>query len=103
MPSTHSAVTTYYAAFTLLACLYLPLHPSLPQDELLMRVIAPAVIVPGCAAVALSRIWLGHHSWLQVGAGFAFGLAFTPLWYELWTRTASQYGQLFEETFMRFW
>ena len=100
MPSTHSAVITYYAAFTLLACTYLPLHPSLPQAALI-RVIAPLIVVPWSAAIAISRIWLGHHTWPQVGAGCAYGLTFTFFWFKLWTHTASAYGQEFERTYMQ--
>ena len=99
MPSTHSAVITYYALFTLLASLYLPLHPSLPQTQL-VRVLAPAVIVPWSAAIAFSRIWLGHHTLAQVAAGAAHGVVFTYLWFTLWVQSAADYGQHFEQTYM---
>ena len=101
MPSTHSAVITYYAAFTVLASAYFPIHPSLPQTGL-VRIITPLVIVPWAAAIATSRIWLGYHTWPQVSAGSLHGLIFTYLWFQLWVRSASEYGQQFEQSYMQF-
>lgn len=100
MPSTHSAVITYYAAFTLLACTYLPLHSSLPQTPL-VRIAAPLIIVPWSAAIAISRIWLGHHTLAQVAAGCAHGLIFTYLWFKFWVSCASGYAQDIEQTYMQ--
>ena len=98
MPSTHSAVITYYAAYTLLACAQLPLHSSLPATPL-TRVIAPLVVLPWSITVAVSRIWLGYHTWPQVAVGCANGLLFAPLWFSLWTHGWNHYGQILEQTY----
>jgi dolichyldiphosphatase len=80
MPSTHSASITFLATYVLLACLYLPAHPAFPAY---MRV-APMVVVPYALGVVVSRVWLGHHSWLQVLAGASYGIVFGIIWFELW-------------------
>lgn len=98
MPSTHSAVITYYAAYTLLACLRLPIHSSLPASPL-TRIVAPMIILPWSAIVAVSRIWLRHHTWPQVVVGCANGLVFAPLWFHLWTHGASRYGYFLEQAY----
>ncbi|KAI0784989.1 hypothetical protein C8Q75DRAFT_723444, partial [Abortiporus biennis] len=100
MPSTHSAVIAYYAAYTMLACIYLPIHSSLP-DSTLTRVIPPLIIVPWSAVIAMSRIWLGHHTWPQVSVGCLYGIIFTPFWFMLWTSYGwNEYGQATEKYFV---
>lgn len=100
MPSTHSAVITYYAAYTVVASLFLPIHHSLP-DESITRTVIPLVVVPWAAAIAISRTWLGHHTWRQVGAGCLHGLVFTYMWFNIWVRGANKHGQIFEQTYMQ--
>ncbi|KAF9809068.1 hypothetical protein IEO21_07605 [Rhodonia placenta] len=96
MPSTHSATITFYAAYITLACLCLPILPSLPSS-LATRIVPPAVVLPWAATIAVSRTWLGHHTWPQVAAGCACGLLFSPIWFSLWTRGANDYGRLLEQ------
>ncbi|TFK82873.1 PAP2-domain-containing protein [Polyporus arcularius HHB13444] len=97
MPSTHSAVITYFATYIALACAKLPIHPSLPDSPALSRVLPALVAVPLAATIALSRIWLGHHTWAQVGAGCAYGLLFAPLWFRMWTGGLNAYGPMLED------
>ncbi|PCH34020.1 PAP2-domain-containing protein [Wolfiporia cocos MD-104 SS10] len=97
MPSTHSATISYYATYITLACLYLPIHRSLPSS-VLTRVVPPSIAVPWAATIAVSRTWLGYHTWPQVAAGCAYGLLFTPIWFSLWTRGANEYGAELERT-----
>ncbi|OCH96419.1 PAP2-domain-containing protein [Obba rivulosa] len=98
MPSTHSAVITYYAVYSALACTYLPIHPLLPMGEM-SRTIPVLVVVPWAVTVAVSRIWLGHHTWPQVAAGCTYGALFAPLWFRLWTSGANGYGRMLEHAF----
>ena len=99
MPSTHSAVITYYAAYTILACGYLPLLPSLPEGEM-SRIIPVLVAIPWTLTVAISRIWLGHHTWPQVVAGCTYGALFAPLWFSLWTHGVNAYGRMLEQVLL---
>ncbi|CAL1694012.1 unnamed protein product [Somion occarium] len=99
MPSTHSGVISYYAAYSILACKYLPIHSSLP-DTPLTRVLALLVIIPWAATIAISRIWLGHHTWQQVTVGCSLGIMFTPIWFLLWTRVAHVYGEQLEQAIL---
>ncbi|KAJ7155982.1 hypothetical protein C8R43DRAFT_884150 [Mycena crocata] len=94
MPSTHSATIAYYATFVPLACVYLPLHPSLFPGA---RVLTPLVVLPWAALIALSRVWLGHHTWPQVAVGCAYGVAFAGVWFSLWTRGLNEHGRMAEE------
>ncbi|KZV87764.1 phosphatidic acid phosphatase type 2/haloperoxidase, partial [Exidia glandulosa HHB12029] len=84
MPSTHSATISYFAASVLLASGYLPLHPAFPNSPLFR---ASAALGMGVWAllVSASRIWLGHHSVLQVAVGSAYGIGFAATWFVLWT------------------
>ncbi|KAH9950904.1 PAP2-domain-containing protein [Amylocystis lapponica] len=97
MPSTHSAVITYFAAYITLACIALPIHSSLPSGTI-TRVVPLLVVLPWASIIAISRIWLGHHTWPQVGAGCAYGLLYTPLWYTLWVRGGNEYGRMLERS-----
>ena len=95
MPSTHSAIITFYGAYITMACAWLPLHQSLPDSALfrpLMTLMAVlwAFIVPG------SRIWLGHHTIAQVVVGCAHGFTFACLWFSLWTHGLSVLGEIVE-------
>ncbi|GJE85869.1 PAP2-domain-containing protein [Phanerochaete sordida] len=98
MPSTHAAVITYYAAYTLWASTYLPIHPTVP-DSPWTRIVVPGVVVPWATAIAVSRIWLGHHTVPQVLAGVAHGVMFTYMWYSIWLRGANDYGRYLEQTY----
>jgi len=99
MPSTHSAVIAYYAAYSALACIYLPLHRSLPDSQL-TRIIPPLIVLPWAAAIAVSRTWLGHHTWPQVAVGCTYGFIFTPVWFHLWTHGWNEHGNLLERTYL---
>lgn len=97
MPSTHSATITYFAVYVPLACAFLPLHPSLP-DHAMSRIIPVSIVVPWAALIAMSRVWLGHHTWEQVAAGCSYGVGFAALWFALWTKGLNDYGRLLEWT-----
>ncbi|KAJ6547547.1 hypothetical protein B0H19DRAFT_1166230 [Mycena capillaripes] len=97
MPSTHSATIAYYSAYVPLACMGLPLHPSIPGGEA-ARVIAPILLLPWAALIAMSRIWLQHHTYKQVAFGVLYGVAFAGMWFALWTRTGlNELGRDVEE------
>ena len=99
MPSTHSAVITYFALYICLACARLSFHHAFPLAETYIRAWPPAVVVPLASTIALSRIWLGHHTVPQVGAGVVCGLVFTPVWFWLWTEGGmSAWGHVAEVT-----
>ena len=97
MPSTHSAVITYFATYITLACAYLPIHPSLPASPALSRVLPVLIAVPLATTIAVSRTWLGHHTWPQVTVGCAYGLLFAPIWFRLWTGGFNEYGPVVED------
>ncbi|KAH8099286.1 phosphatidic acid phosphatase type 2/haloperoxidase [Cristinia sonorae] len=99
MPSTHSAVIAYYATYTMLAAVSLPIHESLPQSQW-TRIIPPLVIVPWAASIAISRLWLGHHTVPQVLVGSIHGIVLAPLWLRLWTTYGDEYGGFVERTYM---
>lgn len=92
MPSTHSAVISFYATCesrkhfyrsrfahartdTCLAATYLPLHRSIP-DLSVTRTWTPLLALIIAAIVAGSRVWNGHHTWPQVSVGCAYGTTF---------------------------
>lgn len=97
MPSTHSAVITYFATYITLACAYLPIHPTLPVSPALSRVLPVLISVPLATTIAVSRTWLGHHTWPQVTVGCAYGLLFAPIWFRLWTGGINEYGPVVED------
>jgi len=81
MPSTHSSVISYYAAYTLLATLYFPRempYASWPKW------LPPLVVLPWAISIVFSRIWLGHHTLNQVLAGSAIGVTFALGWFQWW-------------------
>ncbi|KAF9069647.1 hypothetical protein BDP27DRAFT_1222057, partial [Rhodocollybia butyracea] len=84
MPSTHSASIAFYATFIPLACIYLPIHNTLPQSWFI-RVIPPLIVWPWATLIALSRILLGHHTVPQVAVGWAYGVTFAFFWFYMWT------------------
>ena len=105
MPSTHSAVIIYYCTYVSIASMYL--KPE-PPYSMLPAVLPPLVIVPWGVTIAVSRIWLGHHtvkqvrlscslnssrlliSSLQVCVGSLVGILFALGWFSWWTRGAEQ-------------
>ena len=112
MPSTHSASITYFAselgfscvirlmlnprvAYIPLACAYLPLHRSLPQSSY-TRLLPPILIVPCASLIAVSRIWLGHHTVAQVLVGAGCGAAFACVWFKGWAGGAQPYAAALE-------
>ncbi|KAJ8078760.1 hypothetical protein PM082_013043 [Marasmius tenuissimus] len=95
MPSTHSAVITFYMSYMFLACSRLPIHPSLPRSSL-TRLVPPLICVPWGVAICQSRVWLGHHDWAQVLAGCAFGVAFSTAWFMAWVGGLNEHGQVAE-------
>ncbi|KAI0782469.1 PAP2-domain-containing protein [Irpex lacteus] len=97
MPSTHSATITFYAVYTILAARYLPIHYSLPSNA---RSLGPSIVVPWAATIAISRIWLGHHTWPQVGAGSLLGGLIGVAWFTAWIEGLNDYGRILEETFL---
>ncbi|KAJ7774642.1 PAP2-domain-containing protein [Mycena maculata] len=101
MPSTHSATISYYATFLALACVYLPLHPSLPASTL-VRALVPVVVLPCATLIALSRIWLGHHTWPQVAVGCTYGVGFAGVWFTLWVNWLQEHGRTAEGIFNSF-
>lgn len=91
MPSTHSATITYYGTYIPLACIFLPLHHSFSSSSLspsqslpLIRILPPLVVIPWAALIALSRVWLGHHTWKQVAVGCVYGFWFACIWLTGW-------------------
>jgi hypothetical protein len=93
MPSTHSAVISYYAAYFPLACAYDHTDTFLPAGSV-WRVFMPPVVVIWATFIALSRIWLGHHTWPQVAVGCLYGIVFAFFWFTLWTSHLYEYGRL---------
>jgi len=101
MPSTHSAAITYFAVYIPLACMFLPIHPSLPTGSAI-RLLPPLIVLPWAASVVHSRIWMGHHTWPQAAVGCAYGAAFAVLWFSLWTNGANRLGEVVESRFNSF-
>lgn len=96
MPSTHSATVSYYVVYIFLGCLYLPVHPTLPSG-LSTRIFPPLITFPCVITVLISRVWLGHHTRLQVVAGILYGVTFASTWFALWTRGLNSWGGLAEQ------
>ncbi|KAI0322731.1 phosphatidic acid phosphatase type 2/haloperoxidase [Amylostereum chailletii] len=101
MPSTHSATITYFGTYIPLACAFLPIHPSLSYSTF-TRLWPPLVVVPCAILIAVSRVWLGHHTWPQVIVGCSYGAAWAFLWFRIWTHGMSDFGQLVEQEALRY-
>ncbi|KAH7889687.1 hypothetical protein F5I97DRAFT_1846287 [Phlebopus sp. FC_14] len=80
MPSTHASACMFFAAYSTLANLYLPPHPSLHPVAAHVSIFIP----PLAGIIVLSRVWLGHHTRPQIAAGTAFGVLFASIWFKLW-------------------
>ncbi|KAJ3725973.1 phosphatidic acid phosphatase type 2/haloperoxidase [Lentinula raphanica] len=91
MPSTHSTTSTFYATYILLAAVYLPIHQSLPQNSM-TRVLSLLIALPWATMIALSRLWLGHHTPAQVSVGCTLGFCFAWLWFHFWASGLNEYG-----------
>lgn len=83
MPSTHAAVVGFQAAYVLLACLALPIHPNFPQSTI-SRILPPLVVVPWATAIIVSRVRLGYHTWAQVIVGLLYGVCTAAGMFSLW-------------------
>ncbi|KAJ3733017.1 hypothetical protein DFJ43DRAFT_272771 [Lentinula guzmanii] len=97
MPSTHSTTSTYYATYILLAALYLPIHQSLPQTST-TRILSLLIVLPWATMIALSRLWLGHHTLAQILVGCALGFGFACLWFFIWVSGLNGYGVKAEQS-----
>jgi dolichyldiphosphatase len=95
MPSTHSAVISFYGAYIYLASTYLPIHRSLP-DSPSIRTLSPLGGLAVASIIAMSRIWLGHHTWPQVAAGCAYGIFSAIVAYLFWIDGLNVYGEMLE-------
>lgn len=93
MPSTHASGCTFFAVSVLLSSFYLPLHSSLHP----VAVFAPFVVVPWTCMIALSRVWLGYHTWPQVVGGVGFGVCFASLWFKIWVEDIGRIATLGRE------
>lgn len=61
------------------------------------RVLPPLIVVPWAGLIAVSRVWLGHHTWAQVAAGCSYGVAFASIWFALWVNDLHDYGRVVEQ------
>ncbi|KAJ3525170.1 hypothetical protein NMY22_g10687 [Coprinellus aureogranulatus] len=94
MPSTHAAVVSFQAAYILLACLALPIHPAFPQS-VASRLLPPLVIIPWAITIVVSRVKLGYHTWAQVVVGFLYGICAAAVMFALWKNSwKDSYGAL---------
>ncbi|KAG2750031.1 hypothetical protein P692DRAFT_20777132 [Suillus brevipes Sb2] len=80
MPSSHALTCTFFATYITIACLQLPVHPTLPS----FASFAPLVVLPWLFMIITSRVRLGHHTWPQVAAGTALGVCCASFWFKLW-------------------
>ncbi|KAH6918597.1 DnaJ domain-containing protein [Coprinopsis sp. MPI-PUGE-AT-0042] len=96
MPSTHSAVATFQATFTILSCLYLPIHPSIPLDDS-QRYFPILFIVLWAVSVMVSRVRLGYHTWPQVLAGVSWGFPCAAIAYKAWVGGLNEHGKAVED------
>jgi len=95
MPSTHSAVVFFYAGTVVLVSTTLPVHSSLPDDPR-TRVWPPVVAAASAVVVASSRVWRGHHDFLQIAAGSLYGAVCSVIAYKMWIGGLDAYGHLLE-------
>ncbi|KIO29312.1 hypothetical protein M407DRAFT_242663 [Tulasnella calospora MUT 4182] len=87
MPSTHSSVIIYYATYVSLAALLL--RPEPPWSAL-PQYFGPLFVAPWAVTIAISRIWLGHHTVEQVAAGSTVGVLFGCGWFWWWNHGAAE-------------
>ncbi|KDR81596.1 hypothetical protein GALMADRAFT_59207, partial [Galerina marginata CBS 339.88] len=96
MPSTHAASISYFATYILLASIYLPIHSTF-RPGLMFRILPPLITLPWAVTIVMSRVWLGHHTWLQVFAGSSYGIVLALVWFKLWTCGVNAVGKVVEE------
>ncbi|KXS18397.1 hypothetical protein M427DRAFT_29727 [Gonapodya prolifera JEL478] len=92
MPSSHSQSTAFFSSYitiTLVMTIPASVPPSDPTPSTPAMVTAFAVSV-AWLAVAWSRVRLGHHTWGQTAAGWAFGTAHAFAWWVLWREAGSR-------------
>lgn len=92
MPSTHSASIAYFATYILLSCIHLPVHPSF-RPGFLSRVLPPLLTLPWAVMIMMSRVWLKHHTWLQVFAGVFYGVGWAGICFKIWTVGLNDLGK----------
>ncbi|KAG2063246.1 PAP2-domain-containing protein [Suillus decipiens] len=80
MPSSHASTCTFLATYITIACLQLPVLPTLPSSV----IFAPVLILPWTFMIVMSRVWLGHHTWPQVAVGASLGACCASFWFKLW-------------------
>ncbi|KAF8323107.1 hypothetical protein DL93DRAFT_624934 [Clavulina sp. PMI_390] len=89
MPSTHGSAVSFMATYIVLAASQLPLPRSLDwltsTEEWWLRCLGPLIALVWAFTVTGSRLWLGHHDFLQVLAGIGFGTCFGVGSFMLWT------------------
>ncbi|KAG1772688.1 hypothetical protein EDD22DRAFT_859704 [Suillus occidentalis] len=73
MPSSHALTCTFFATYITIACLKLPVHPTLPS----FASFAPLVVLPWLFMIITSRVRL-------VAAGTALGVCCASFWFKLW-------------------
>lgn len=88
----------FYAGTVVLVSTTLPIHSSLPNDPRI-RVWPPVVAATSAIVVALSRVWRGHHDFLQIVAGSLYGAACSIVAFKIWTNWLDVYGHLLESWF----
>jgi len=86
----------FYAGAVVLASTALPIHSSLPDDPRI-RVWPPVAAATSAVVVALSRVWRGHHDFLQIAAGSLYGAVCSTIAYKLWIGGLDAYGRSLEE------
>jgi len=86
----------FYAGAVVLASTTLPIHSSLP-DHPGIRVWPPILAATSAIVVALSRVWRGHHDFLQIAAGSLYGAVCSFIAYEMWIGGLDLHGHLLEK------
>jgi len=86
----------FYAGAVVLTSTTLPVHSSLP-DHPGIRVWPPILAATSAIMVALSRVWRGHHDFLQIAAGSLYGAMCSFIAYEMWIGGLDLHGHLLEK------
>jgi len=87
---------SFYAGTVVLVSTALPIHSSLP-DNPGIRVWPPVVAATSAVAVASSRVWRGHHDFLQIAAGSLYGALCSIVAYKIWIGGLDVYGDSLEK------